>query len=483
MAKEKPTSEPLIAPAQDAELDAILSSQSAPLPEPVREAEIKATPPFQSDAFLSGAVPKPLQSEPARKDSTPTTQPQIIKRGGIGLFTAFLMSSVAAIGGAYLALFVGARPDLIQQAGIAGFLPKPPPLPSLGIDGGNMAPLAARVSAIETELLALKTRMEGGAASGAIASPPSQASGPVISSPKGAPTVTQDTPPGSGGPAAETFMPSLPGQPPLMPDAGALKGELAGIAGRVTAIETRLAALDPTGAGGAIVAGLQADIAGLKAIISTLQQQAAAAPSPAATFAVVNLAEAANRSGPFMIELETVRAAMPGVPEVAALEPFARTGVPTRTLLQERFATLKEAEAASAAAIASAKKETGLAAWFRALFSDMVKVQPAPNANDTGSSVVLTRAKEKLDQGDLSGSISEVATIPTPSSQVTEWLADGRKRLELESRISAVRGAVGRGVISPPANSTIQPTLAPSPSAPVPAPVPVPTTKTQGTNP
>jgi hypothetical protein len=45
-------------------------------------------------------------------------------------------------------------------------------------------------------------------------------------------------------------------------DTAALDGELKGVSGRVTAIETRLAALDPTGAGGAISASLQAEIAG-----------------------------------------------------------------------------------------------------------------------------------------------------------------------------------------------------------------------------
>jgi hypothetical protein len=272
--------------------------------------------------------------------------------------------------------------------------------------------------------------------------------------------------------------------PAVTADTGTLKAELQGISGRVTAIETRLGALDPTGTGGAIIAGLQADIAGLKAIISSLQQQVAAAPSPAVTFAVVNLADAASRPGPFTVELETLRAAMPNVPEVAALDAFAKTGVPTRELLQERFASLAPALAAVQTA---APKDTGMVSWFKGLFAGMIKVQSAPDANGTSSDAILARAKTKLDQGDFAASIDEVATIATPPVAITEWIAAGRKRLELESRISAIRGAVGRASVPIPA-PLLTPMSPPATTPLPPPPVPIPANKapagpSQGTNP
>ena len=392
-----------------------------------------------------------MRVEPAK-----VTPPQVIKRGGVGFFTAFLMSTIAAGAGAYLALFAGSRPDLLQKSGIAAFVPQPPVAPSLGTSGTNIEPLATRVSAIEAELLALKTRLEGGA--------------PIA--------LPSDVPPALGANPPPSAIPVAPPPSTTLADVGVMKGELAGISGRITAIETRLAALDPTGAGGAIVAGLQADIAGLKAIVGTLQQQAAAAPSPAVTFAVVNLAEAAGRPGPFMVELDTLRAAMPNVPEVAALEPFARTGVPTRDMLQERFAGLGPALAATQAA---AKQESGILAWFKGLFSGMIKVQSAPDANGSGQTDVLTRAKAKLDQGDFSGSLDEVATIATPPAAVTEWVAAGRKRLELESRLSALRGAVGRATLAPPSAALPLSVVSPLPAPPLPV-AKAPATN-QGTNP
>jgi hypothetical protein len=439
MADDKLTPAPSAQSVQDPALDALLTPEKA----------VEPTPAFKSDEFLKGKSSAKVETKPPAP-----VKPQAVKRGGVGFFTALLMSTIAAGAGAYLALLAGSRPDVLERVGLAKYVPQAPAAPSLGVNAGNLEPLAARISAVEAELLSLKTRLDGTAPT----------TGP-------APTPSQ-TQPTTNGPAVGTAVPVAPPNA----DAGALKAELQGIAGRVTAIETRLAALDPTGAGGAIVAGLQADIAALKATISALQQQAANAPSPAVTFAVVNLAEAANRPGPFMIEYQTLLAAMPSVPEVLALEPFARTGVPTRELLSERFAGLGTAlvEAQSAQ-----KQETGVLAWFRGLFAGMVKVQSAANAPGTGSNAILARAKTKLDQGDFAGAIEDVSTIANPPTAVSDWLVAARKRLDLESRVSAVRGAVGRAVISPPSPAipTTQPTAAPLPTPPVPV------AKTQGTNP
>jgi hypothetical protein len=418
---------------------------------------------FKSDDFLASAK----TSSPTPKAGSSATSTPAIKRGGIGFFTALVMSTLATAGGAYLALFVQARPEMLTQAGLGVFLPKTAPTPSLGTSGVNIEPLAQRVSAIEAELLVLKTKLEGNSGNTTPTTTPQIGTLPAPTPPTG----TLAAPP----PAPNT----------ALAEVGTMKSELAGIGGRVTAIETRLAALDPTGAGGAVIAGLQADIAGLKSIVAALQQQAAAAPSPAVTFAVVNLAEAAGRSGPFLTEFETVRTAMPNVPEVMGLESYARTGVPTRSMLQERFSALGPA---IEAATEVAPKEGGFVVWIRSLFSDMIKVKPAPNANGNGngngSEAVLGRAKAKLDQGDLSGSTDELATLQNPPALVTEWIGLAKKRIDLESRISAVRGAVGRPTAIAVA-APVAPIVGTLPSAlPVPVPpAPITAPKTQGATP
>lgn len=425
MADEKPT----LPPARKTVPDPVFDTDT--MPNSARKPDLKVA----TEDFLASRNAD-VPSTPAYAAPKPQPVATTIYRGGVGLVTATLLSIFAAGGGAYLALFALSKPDILQRSGIASFLPQVQPSPTININAQAIDALAARVSIVERELSTVKLRM-----------------GPVSEE--------------STSSAAEVATP----QPAPVADTGAIKAELQGISGRVIAIETRLAALDPTGAAGAIIAGLQADIAGLKSLVGTLQQQMAAAPSPAVTFAVVNLAEAAARSGPFMIEFETLRTAMPNVAEVAALEPFARTGVPTRELLRERFGEL---EPAIVAQPAEAKSETGLWAWFKGLFADMIKVQPARNGDGTSALAILERAKAKLDQGDLAASLEDVATISTPPALVTDWLKSGRKRLELESRVSAVRAAMGRAVVAPQSASL------PTPPIPV---TKAPDIKAQGTNP
>ena len=436
-----------------------------PIPDVTAGPEEAVRPAFQTDAFLGGET-KNVAEEKLPSLGAP---PQIVKRGGVGFLTALAMSVLAAGGGAYLALFAQSRADIIHKSGMANFIPvSAPQIPSSNNNAG-LQQLMTRVAALEAELLAIQTRL-------------------------GAPTpvIPATNLSGAAQPDSSVSPSAIPQSPSVnLADVGVMKGELAGVSGRITAIETRLAALDPTGAGGAIVAGLQADIAGLKSVIASLQQQAASAPSPATTFALITLAEASNRSGPFMVEFETLRAAMPGVSEVLALEPFARSGAPTRQVLEERFAALGPAVAASAV---GAKKETGFLAWVKALFSDMVKVQEAPNANSATSTSAIERAKVKLDQGDYSGAVEELGAIAGPPVLVTDWVTSAKKRLELESRINAVRGAAARAHATalvpqaplitgqiPAMTNKIIPAPAPPP-APVPAAVP-PASKIQGLNP
>jgi hypothetical protein len=442
-----------------------------------------AAPAFKSDEFLAGSKAKPKLDTStafvaaAKTETAPKTTPQVIKRGGISFFTALLMSTVATAGGAYLALFLQARPDMAKLAGIGAFLPKATPDTGAAGTSASFQPLAQRVSAIEAELLVLQNRLAAlDPKAGDSATAPDtlpKLGTPPLPIPGAAPATN---PPSVANPASP---PSLPQGNNALADVGLLKSELAGIGGRVTAIETRLAALDPTGAGGAVVAGLQADIASLKSMVTALQQQVAAAPSPAVTMAVVNLAEAAARSGPFLTEYETLRSAMGNGPEIAALEAFARTGVPTRTILQERFATLAPAIASAAA---TAQKDGGFVVWLRSLFSDMVKVTPAPDPNGKSGGDILLRAKTKLDQGDLSASADDLATLQNPPAPVVEWIAAARKRVDLESRLSAVRGLATRPPVQPVAapNPAIAgpPSIGPAPTA---APVIIPTPK--GTNP
>ena len=377
----------------------------------VPKAEKPAAPdPFLDAQLRAATTPKPSAS-PIYSGETFARSKQ-----GIGFFTALTLSIAASFGGAALTLGALSQPNWLRNFGLEALIP--PALRALD-------DTKAQVGDVKARLIALEARQK------VIGQTGTQA-------PVGSAEI------GTG-----------------------LTDELKGVSGRVTAIETRLAALDPTGAGGAIIAGLQAEIAGLKVMVQALQSQASTAPSAGVTFAVLTLVEAANRPGPFWPEFETVRAALPGVSEVDALEPFARTGVPTRTLLQERFAALP---AALTASTQNAEKPSGFFGWLKAFFADMIKVERVTTASDTSADANLLRAKINLDQGDLAAAIEEVKAINPAPDAMTQWVKGAQDRLTLESRLAAVRGAVERGTRTPQPAATPSPTLkAPAPAATVPA--------------
>lgn len=425
MADEKLPPDPL-----DSTVTPEAKVEKKPVSDPFLDAQLRAVGASSAKASESSS------SGPAFPTSSEVTPSA--RRGGVGLFTVLFFSTAAACGGAVLALVALCQPALMKQIGLGQLVAQNQA--SSSEVGAQVAAVAARLAALEGRV----SRLEG---------------------PK--PAAKAEQPAGPAG----LVDPSAP-NPTLAPattvDTAALDGELKGVSGRVTAIETRLAALDPTGAGGAIIANLQAEIAGLKIMVQNLQSQAALAPSPGVTFAVINLVEAASRPGPFWPEFETVRAALPGMPEVLALEDFARKGVPTRTLLQERFAALEPAIVASDRA---AQKESGFWGWIKGFFADLVRVEKVADINGTSAQSSLLRAKVKLDQGDLAAAVEEVKAISPAPAVVTEWIEGAQGRLALESRLAAVRGAVERGPRTASQNQA--PAMAPAASQPTAASAPV----------
>lgn len=366
----------------------------------------------------------------AAASNTPETKTIIQKRGGVGFMTATFLSCCAALGGAYLALFIQARPDIAQTLKITPFLPKSQNLAELDKLQKDIADLQKSVAAVSQPMVNVT----------APAAAPAQ--------PSIAPNAAQPAQ------TADANAPKVPLQNTQVPQAQVqaaqqaitlepLRADIAGLSGRLTAIETRLAALDPTGTGGAIIASLQTEIATLKVTVANLQQQVAQTPSPATTFAIMSLAEAAGRNGSFMPEFEAVRSALPYLPEVSALEPLAKTGAPTRGLLREEFMDLS-AEVNKAQQQAQ-KQEKGLTGFFHNLFANAFKVEVKQN-NQNNPSEILARAKTKLDLDDLQGAIAELQTLPNAPQSVGKWIEEAKRRQDLEVKISTLRAAIERNM-------------------------------------
>ena len=378
--------------------------------------------------------------------SSENSRPIIQKRGGIGLLTATFLSTVAALGGAYLALFVQARPDVVNTLKIGAFLPKPANLADLDTLQKEIAQLQHDVTKIgnnqQAPFVTASQNPTDAAASANPAAP--AANGDAAQNP---------ATPNAATPSNNAPVPLQNTQPnPQQVQAAAqtitlepIRADIAGLSGRLTAIETRLAALDPTGTGGAIIAALQTEIATLKVTVQDLQLKIAQTPSPATTFAVISIAEAANRNGSFVPEFEALRGALPFLPEVTALEPYAKTGAPTRALLREEFDTMAADVANN---LSKPKEEKGFFGFFKNLFNNAFKVEVKDKNNPDKPDDIIARAKTRLDLDDLQGAVAELGKLQNPPASVATWIENAQKRQDLEVKISALRAAIERNMYS-----------------------------------
>lgn len=430
------------------------------------------SPPAASDPFAAAAERARAKgasiNESPSMSATPSfaAEPAPVRRGGVGLIGLVVMGILAAAGGAVGGAVLVSQPQLTRQLGLASVM------------APADADLTRRLTAAETDigtlrqqLARLEARLPAPAAntpSAAIPAPTAATAPPASSGNANRPADAAGTTaaPSAGTttaaqPAPGAATPQAPASAPV--DFAPLRAELAGLAGRITGIETRLAALDPTGAGGAVIASLQTEVATLKVLVDQLQSRTSAAPAPGLTMAVLALTEASNGSAAFLPEFEAIRAAAPDLPGLAALEPLARTGVPTRAQLEQRFVTLQPAVDAL---VLEAESDGGIAGWFRHLLASLVRVERADVAEGTGPKAALARAKQRMDEGDLAAALREVDTIVPMPDPVRSWATGARARLELEARLAALRVAAQRPQGAP---ASAQPT-APTAIAPATAP-------------
>lgn len=191
-----------------------------------------------------------------------------------------------------------------------------------------------------------------------------------------------------------------------------------------------------------------AEIAQLVAEVQRVQQELpavaaesrTAAEAARAAFAVAAAAEASRSSGPFEQSFASLQALLPEDPNVVALAPLARTGAPTRNELRARFdeidsGILRAAREAQAGAGFWGRIQAALAQWI------IVRRQ---GQGDTPDGVV-ERAQQRLAADDLAGAIQELNRLSGPAKQVaTPWLADAQRRLEIDTRLAAIRTELSR---------------------------------------
>jgi hypothetical protein len=202
-------------------------------------------------------------------------------------------------------------------------------------------------------------------------------------------------------------------------------------------VEARLGQMPSTSDVAALVTEVRQLREDLPAVAAEAHQAATAAR---ASYAVVAAGEAARTSGPFEQAHAALAALLPNDPNVAALEPLARTGAPTRAELRDRFDRL-DTEIIRAAR----QSQAGAGFWGRiqAALAQWIVIRRA-DAGDTPEGIV-ERAEAALAGDRLEAAVQELNRLPAAPKRVAQdWINDAGRRIEIDRRLAAIRQELSR---------------------------------------
>ncbi|CAH2405915.1 phage tail protein [Mesorhizobium escarrei] len=241
-------------------------------------------------------------------------------------------------------------------------------------------------------------------------------------------------------------------------------GDTAGLAAlgdKIRQIETAVAALGQTGNTAAVDLGpLNEKLAGLDAAVKSAGETAKAQdgrlaaleqsvsqlsgkveeqvgqPKVALAIAASALKAALDRGAPFAAELETFAAISPDAPAIAALRPYAETGVPTRA----DIAT--EMPAAASAMVAASEPVDQNAGFLQNLLSSaqsLVKVRPIGAVEGPGAPETVARMEVAVNQGDYATALSEYDRLPEAVKAAgADFAGKLKARIEVEKQVDAL---------------------------------------------
>ncbi len=202
-------------------------------------------------------------------------------------------------------------------------------------------------------------------------------------------------------------------------------------------VETRLTAIPSSQEIGVLISEVQRMQQELPAIAAASQSAQDAAR---AAFAVAAASEAAHASGPFEQSVASLKALLPDDPNVAALEPLARTGAPTRAELRGDF---EDVQTSVIRAARQAQAGSGFWGRIQAALAQWITVRRA-GEGDTPDGVV-ERAQARLAADDLAGAIEELNRLSgAPARAAAPWLENARRRLAIDTYLAAIRTELSR---------------------------------------
>lgn len=224
--------------------------------------------------------------------------------------------------------------------------------------------------------------------------------------------------------------------------------ELSVLGGRLAGVETRTASLPTKEAVAAVSTQVQGvakkvdDVAGplnqrVDEIAAELKAKPEGDPAARMVVALGALDQALADGRPFAAELAAVKAASGENAELATLDPFAASGVPTRPQLA---ATLS-AELAKLAPVKPAG-ETSVFDRFVASAGSVVKVTPKGGSTGDDPASVRDRVAAAAASGDIEGAIAARGKLDDAARSATEeWSRLATARVAAENALNGARTA------------------------------------------
>jgi hypothetical protein len=132
-----------------------------------------------------------------------------------------------------------------------------------------------------------------------------------------------------------------------------------------------------------------------------------------------------ERGDAFAAELAPAKALGADPKLLAALEPFARSGVPAAATLARQFSAL-----APALQAAGAPPPEGVLGRLQLNAEKLVRIRRVDEAPGSDATAVVARSEAKASRGDLAGAVAELAELaPNARAPAEAWIKSAQARI------------------------------------------------------
>jgi hypothetical protein len=139
--------------------------------------------------------------------------------------------------------------------------------------------------------------------------------------------------------------------------------------------------------------------------------------------AATALNNAVERGDAFAAELATAKALGADAKVVAALEPYARSGVPSAAALARQFSELAPSLQASGA-------REGVLARLQVNAEKLIRIRRVDEPAGSDAGAIVARAESKASRSDIAGAVSELTQLPPDARAPAEaWIRSAQARI------------------------------------------------------